>query len=573
MLNLKTAVQDAKPMQDFDSESLLMGAEHPKKVKAAPFKSDYRSKSCIGLAPSTAVFRLKSLFAIAGLFLTGCMVGPDYKEPQKPIVEQWKIDDGSVSEQPFDKAKWWEVFHDDVLTQLINEGYAGSLSLQSTGVKVLQARAQLAQSVGELYPQQQNMIGNLTYYRMGGGELQGLLPIYFATDMLGITANWELDFWGKYRRAIQSNNATFLASIAAYDNALVTLTSDIASVYIKIRTTEEQIKITKANIKVQTIGLNIATARHNAGEVSLLDVEQALTELSETQAKLPQLNSELQKQKDALCVLLGTVPNQLDCLLGLQHGIPEAPLSVAVGIPTETIARRPDICQSRLEALAQSELIGATKANLFPALSLSGTFAFAANNINESSLANLFDWSNRMYTTGPGLNWPILNYGQITNSVREQDAVFQEALLNYINAVLKAQQEVQDNITAFIEAKNAVKYLTEANRAATKTLELALIRYKEGENDFTPVLNAEQQQLRVQSSLTAAQGDIPLALVSLYRSLGGGWEISNGNDVIPDNIKCEMSKRTDWGTLLKKQNHQKPESKWQWFKQLYLPNW
>lgn len=537
---------------------------------------------------------LKYVFVIGGLLLSGCMVGPDYKEPCKPIIEQWKIDDDSVSEQPFENGKWWEVFDDTVLSQLIYEGYAGNLSLQSTAVKVLQARAQLAQSVGELYPQQQDVIGNLTYYRMGGSEFQSLLPTYFATDMLGLMANWEIDFWGKYRRAIQSNNATFLASIAAYDNALVTLTSDIASVYIKIRTIEEQIKITKANIQVQIIGFKIARARHNAGEVSLVDVEQALAELSETEAKLPQYNSELQKQKDALCFLLGMVPNQLDCLLDLKQGIPEAPLSVAVGIPMETIARRPDIRQSRLEAVAQSELIGATKANLFPALSLSGTFAFSANNIitssasaannmanptssannmAQSSLGNLFNWANRTYTVGPGLNWPILNYGQITNSVRVQDAVFQEALLAYINAVLKAQQEVQDNITAFIEAKNAVDYLTEANRAATKTLQLALIRYKEGESDFTPVLNAEQQQLRIQSSLTTAQGDIPQALVSLFRSLGGGWEINNGDDVIPDNIKCEMLKRTDWGTLLRQQNHEKPENEWQSFEQLYLPSW
>lgn len=516
---------------------------------------------------------IKCLLMTAGMFLTGCMVGPDYKEPCTPIAEQWRIDDESISEEPFDNANWWEVFHDAVLTQLINEGYAGNLSLQSTGVKVLQARAQLAQSVGELYPQQQELIGNLTYYRIGGSELENVLPPSFATDMLGVTANWELDFWGKYRRAIQSNNAIFLASIAAYDNALVTLTSDIASVYIKIRTTEKLIQITKANIEVQTKGLAIAQARHNAGEVGLVDVEQALTELAETEAKLPQFNTELQKQKDALCFLLGMVPNELDCLLDLQDGIPEAPFSVAVGIPIETISRRPDICQSRLEAIAQSELIGATKANLFPSLSLSGTFSFASNNIDNSSISNLFSWAKRTYTVGPALNWPILNYGQISNSVRVQDAVFQEALLNYINAVLKAQQEVQDNITAFIEAKIAVDYLTEANRAATKTLQLTLIRYKEGESDFTPVLNAEQQQLRVQSSLTNAQGEIPQALVSLYRSLGGGWEIRNGDDVIPDSIKCEMLKRTDWGTLLRQQNHQEPDNDWQRFKQLYLPNW
>lgn len=511
--------------------------------------------------------------AIAGLLLTGCMVGPDYKEPNKPVAEQWKIDGDSVNQDPFENRDWWEVFHDDVLTQLIEAGYAGNLSLQSTGVKVLQARAQLAQSVGELYPQQQAMVGNLTYNRIGGSQFQTLLPTYFATDMLGFSTNWELDFWGKYRRAIQSNNATFLASLAAYDNALVTLTSDIASAYIKIRTTQEQIKITNANIQVQTMGLDIAKARHNAGEVSLLDVEQALAELSETQAKLPQFYSELQKQKDALSFLLGMVPNQLDCLLDSEQGIPEAPLSVAVGIPVETIAKRPDIRQARLQAVAQSELIGAAKANLYPSLSLSGNFSFASNNIPTSSLGDLFNWSNRMYSAGPVLNWPILNYGQITNSVRVQDALFQEALLNYINVVLRAQQEVQDSITAFTEAKVAVRYLTEANRAATKTLELTLIRYREGESDFTPVLNAEQQLLRIQSSLTNAQGEVPQALVSLYRALGGGWEVGIGDDVIPQNIKCEMLKRTDWGNLLKPEEHLEPESECQQCERLYVPNW
>lgn len=516
---------------------------------------------------------LKRLYVITCLLLTGCMVGPDYKEPAKPIAQHWKKNSASVTEKPFKTAKWWKVFHDPVLTKLINTGYAQNLSLQSAGVKVLQARAQLAQSVGELYPQTQAAIGSLTYYRIGASELQQVLPPTFETASLGFTVNWELDFWGKYRRAIQSNNAAFLASIAAYDNALVTLTADIASAYIKIRTIQSQIKITKANIVVQKIGLRIARARYQAGQVSLVDVEQAMTELSETQASLPQLISNLQKQKDALSLLLGMVPNQLDGVLGERHGIPKAPVSVAVGIPIEAIARRPDIHQSRLEAIAQSELIGANKAELFPALSLSGTFNLSSNNIGKSSLGELFRWSNRTANAGPSFNLPLLNYGQITNTVREQDAAFQQALLNYINTVLKAQQEVQDNITGFVEAKVAERYLTKANRSAIKSLQLALIRYKEGETDFTPVLNAEQQQLRVQSSLVSAQGDIPQALVALYRSLGGGWEIRNGNDVIPDNIKREMAARTNWGTLLQQKNHQEPTTKWQWFKQLYLPKW
>ncbi len=501
------------------------------------------------------------------------MVGPDYKEPPKPVAQHWKKNNASVSEKPFKNPKWWESFHDPTLTQLIYQGYASNISLQSTGVKVLQARAQLAQSVGELYPQQQAIIGNYTYQRIGGGSLQSLLPNEIQTALLGFTANWEIDFWGKYRRAILSNNATFLASIAAYDNALITLTSDIANAYIKIRTIQAQINVVKANIEVQKIGLQLANVRYHAGQEGLIDVEQAKTELNETEAKLPSYLAELQSQKDVLSVLLSEVPNQIDTLLNTHHGIPTVPISVAVGIPKAMLERRPDIYQARLEAIAQSEMIGSTKANLFPALSLTGTFAFAANNIGSNSVRDIFHWSNRTVSVGPGLNWPFLNYGQITNAVRVQDAAFQQALLNYINVVLKAQSEVQDNMTTFVESKLAKEYLSQANRAAIMTLKLAMIRYKEGETDFTPVLYAEQQQLRVQSSLINVEGDIPQALVALYRSLGGGWEIRCGHDVIPERMKREMAARTNWGNLLKPTEHEVPTHSQQWFKQLYLPNW
>lgn len=516
---------------------------------------------------------LKTLTLLVFLLLSACMVGPDYKEPKTQVANHWPEKNATVKESPFVDTAWWQVFHDPVLTAVINQGYHNNLNVQIAGVRVLQARAQLAQAVGELYPQQQAAIGNLTYNRIGGSSLQDLLPSNFDTALLGFSANWEIDFWGKYRRAIQANDATFLASIAAFDNALVTLTADVASSYIKIRTLETQIKITKANIQVQTIGLRIARSRYNAGQTSLVDVEQAQTELSETQASLPTLVSQLQRQKDTLAVLLGTIPNGVNGLLQKSRGIPKAPLTVAVGIPRETLARRPDIHQARLEAMSQSAAIGAAKANLFPSLSLAGTFAFASNNINGSSLGELFNWSNHTVTAGPGFNWPLLNYGQITNAVRKQDAVFQQSLLNYIQLVLKAQQEVQDNITAYIEAKKAEQFLIRANRSAIKSLQLALVRYKEGETDFTPVLNAEQQQLRVQTSLVNAQGDIPQALTALYRALGGGWKIRNGNDIVPKAIKAEMAARTNWGTLLKQQNHQAPVTKGQQLQQLYLPKW
>jgi NodT family efflux transporter outer membrane factor (OMF) lipoprotein len=501
------------------------------------------------------------------------MVGPNYKEPLKPVVTHWYEADASVKEASFKTRLWWRVFQDPVLTALINQGYQSNLSLQSTGVRVLRARAQLAQSVGQLYPQQQALGGNYNYNRIGGTSLQGVLPPTFDTATFGMNANWELDFWGKYRRAIQANDAIFLASLAAYDSALVTLTADIAITYVQIRTIEQKIKITQENIAVQSLGVRLAKARFSAGQTSLEDVAQAQTELSKTQALLPGLRAQLQRQKDALSVLLGTVPNSLDPLLNKGHRIPVAPAKVAVGIPKEALARRPDVYQARMQAIAQSENIGAVKANLFPSFSLTGTFVFASNNINGSSVSDLFEWSNRNIVAGPAFTWPILNYGQITNAVRAQDAVFQESVLNYIELVLKAQQEVQDNISAYIESKKAASYLTQADSSATQSLKLALVRYKEGEVDFTPVLNAEQQQLSVQLSLADAQGDIPRSLIALYRALGGGWELRGCNDIVPAYLKREMAARTNWGTLMEEPNHRAPQTKAQELQQLYQPKW
>ncbi|HAU2113769.1 TPA: TolC family protein, partial [Legionella pneumophila] len=268
-----------------------------------------------------------------------------------------------------------------------------------------------------------------------------------------------------------------------------------------------------------------------------------------------------------------TTPDKVDGLLKKNKGIPKASAIVEVGIPKEVIARRPDVYQARMEAIAQSAAIGAVKANLYPSLSLVGTFVFASNNIGNSTISDIFNWSNRNIVAGPSLTWPLLNYGQITNAVRAQDAAFQQALLNYLNLVLKVQQEVQDNITRYVEGQKTVSSLKTANAAAIESTRLALVRYKEGEANYTTVLNAEQQQLRVQTSLVNATGELSLALVGLYRSLGGGWQIRGKNDIVSNQIKSEMAARTNWGSLLKQENHLPPDSNGQRMKQLYLPTW
>lgn len=518
------------------------------------------------------------------LFLSSCaMVGPDYQRPSTDVASTWDTSDGqtksnksisSVTEQPARNEAWWNVFHDPVLTSLIQEGYHHNLSLQSTGVSVLQARAQLAQSVGELYPQQQGMSGNYTHQEIGeGNTLTSLIPSSFDTDAVTFSSTWEADFWGKYRRAIRSNDATFLASLAAYDQALVTLTADIASCYMSIRTYAEQIHVTQTNIQIQKESLRIAKARFNSGQVSLLDVEQALTQLNQTEASLPALIVDLQEQKDTMAVLLGTTPNKVDALLRGHKPIPLAPTTIAVGIPKDLLRQRPDVHEAELKAIAQSEAIGAVKAQLYPALSLSGSFGYNSSNIGQSSTNDIFQWSNHTVSIGPAVSLPLLNYGQITNQVREQDAVFQQAILNYQNTVLNAQKEVQDGITSYIQSQKALQSLVIANKAAEKTTQLALIRYKAGEADYTTVLDAEQEQLAVQTSLTNAQGGIPQAVVSLYRALGGGWQMSQGHDVVSDKIKREMAERTNWGSLLEQPNHEAPTIPMQQMKQTALPSW
>lgn len=506
--------------------------------------------------------------SIACLLLSACMVGPDYKEPPKNIAPNWLRDSksSSVKQTPIHDEAWWQTFHDPNLTALIHQGYQNNLTLQIAGAHILQTRAQLAQSVGKLFPQQQALGGNYTYQKVGGGELQSLLPSDFQSASVGFSASWELDFWGKYRRAVQANDASFLASFAAYDNALVSLTADTASSYIAIRTYQTLIRVTQQNIKIQRDSLAVAESHYRAGQSSMQDVEQAKTELSETLATLPDLVTNLQHQKDLLAVLLGTTPDQVDRFLAKNRGIPQAPRTVAVGIPCEALSRRPDVFQARMEAIAQSASIGAVKANLFPALSLSGTFAFSSTNIGRSSLGDLFNSSNQSSSLGPSFVWPILNYGQITNAVRAQDAAFEQALLKYQNVVLQAQQEVQDNITRYIESQKAQNSLMNANRSATQSTRIAMIRYKEGEIDYTTVLDVERQQLRVQTSLVNARGAVSQSLVSLYRALGGGWQIRNGNDIVPEHVKADMAARTNWGNLLEQQNHIPPQ-------QLYLPNW
>ena len=498
-------------------------------------------------AKATMKPALPVLVAALALIVPSCMVGPDYVTPESKVADQW-VETPPTEPSPtgIAEALWWRGLDDPALNQLVDAAYQNNLTLQVAGVRVLEARARLSQSIGELFPQQQVLSGQFDYTRESTpGVRRDLL-----SDQVLVAATWEIDFWGKFRRGIESDRAALLGSVAAYDDALVTLIADVAGNYVNIRTLEERLRVAAKNVETQKEGLRIATVRFKAGETGERDTLQAATQLAQTQATVPRLQETLRQTKNSLAVLLGDTPNHVDQRLTGTSRIPPAPAKVTVGIPKDLLRRRPDVRAAGLAAASKCALIGVAKSELYPAFSLSGEFGGASSNQGSGSLANLFNWRHRAVGAGFGFAFPLLDYDRLENQVRVQDAQFEESVLQYQNTVLAAQQEVEDGLAVFINEQQAVALLTQAATAARRSTELAMIQYKGGQTDYTTVLTAEQAQLAVEDALASAQGNVVLGLISIYRALGGGWELRDGHDVVPDEIKADMARRTDWGKLL-----------------------
>jgi NodT family efflux transporter outer membrane factor (OMF) lipoprotein len=328
---------------------------------------------------------------------------------------------------------------------------------------------------------------------------------------------------------------------------------------MNIRTLEERLRVAAANVESQKEGLRIATSQFNAGATGERDMQQAATQLAQTEAQIPPLEESLRQAKNALAVLLGETPDKVDRRLTGLSRIPVAPDGIALGIPRDLLRRRPDVRTAELNAASACALIGVAKSALYPSFSLSGDFGFASNNASPNSLRDIGNWSNRMMDVGGGVFFPIFNYGRLTNQVRVQDAQFQEAALNYQNTVLNAQREVEDGLAAFLNQQRAVVQLSRAVTSARRSTELALVQYKGGQTDYTTVILAEQTQLAVEDALAGAQGNVVLGIVSVYRALGGGWQIREGRDVVSDEIKADMARRTDWGRVLDPARHLAPD--------------
>jgi NodT family efflux transporter outer membrane factor (OMF) lipoprotein len=477
------------------------------------------------------------LFAMAALLVSGCaMVGPDYEEPTAPVEEEWvQAEDPAVSvERPVAPEWWHTAFQDPVLDQLVDDALEQNLTLRSAGLRVLQSQQQLAIAIGNQYPQQQQANGSTSRQRVEGTT--------FDSYGVGLNLSWEVDFWGRFRRQVESASAELDASLADYDGALVSLVSQVAQTYILIRTTQARLDVAKYNIDLQQESLRVAEAKFNVGDVSELDADQAGTLLHNTRANVPALEISLQQFKNSLAILLGKPPHDLNYLLGEQTEIPSTPATIALGMPQDLIRQRPDIRAAERRLAAQSELIGVSETELYPSFSIGGAIGSSA-----LSTGDLFSHSSKTWNLFGAFEWDVLNYGRLQSNVRLQDAVFQQLLVDYQDTVLQAQGDVENSIVAYLKTHEQLMSYEAAAKASTKSVEVSTAQYQNGLVDFTTVittLNADAQQ---QDLLAATQGNVASNLVQVYRSLGGGWEVRDNRDpveMLPAGMKDEMRERT-----------------------------
>lgn len=521
------------------------------------------------------VFAAGQLLVAISVAPSGCKVGPNYQEPQAPIAPEWMNQtNGSLSRGEAVVTKWWEVLNDPVLNGLVETAYHQNPSLHAAAVRVLEAQARRAIAFGLLFPQQQEAFGDLSWNQVSenaGGPTpsnsgaQTALQVLsnpigalgqrvvgdpgientFHNWQMGFGAAWELDVWGRYRRGVEAADAQILASIANYDDVVVSLIAEVAANYVLLRSLEEQLVVTQSNVAIQKRGFELAETKFKGGTTSGLDPAQAAALLHDTEAQAISIETRIAQTKSLLCVLLGLPPQDLSERLNGAPVIPTAAETIAVGIPADLLRRRPDIRRVERTLAAQCAVIGVAAADLYPSFSLSGDFGLSAEHFSD-----LWRGNSVQAFVGPSFRWAVLNYGRIENNIRVQDAAFQALISDYESVVLRAQGEVESAISGFLGAQRQVQFLSKSVESAMKAVDLAEQQYRGGIADYTRVLTTQDFLTTEQSRLVATRGAVALSVVALYRSLGGGWELREGKDLVPATIKEQMKERTNWGKVI-----------------------
>jgi NodT family efflux transporter outer membrane factor (OMF) lipoprotein len=467
--------------------------------------------------------------AVTALLSACAPVGPDFVRPEVPVNPEWlDAELGEFETDAADLEAWWQVLEDPVLDELIATARRENNNLEIAGLRVLESQARLNIAIGNKYPQQQVLAGNVS--AIGASETTpntGTTDTNFTEFNVGASVVWEIDFWGRFRRGIESADAGMLASIASYDEALLLLTAQVADVYALIRATEEQLRLARDSYAIQERSYKIAEVLYRNGSSSELDALQAKTQLLGTAAVIPDLETSLRQLKNALAVLLGRTPGNIDDILKGEGDLPTIPDSVAVGIPANVLRQRPDVRRAELQALAQNALVGVAEADLYPSFTLTGSLGLTAAE-GTTSTSSGDSGADRLFSS----------------------ARLQQSLIAYRETVIQAAREVEDAMAAYVGTQAQDVILAEGVHTARRSAELSLLRYQEGFADYQRVLQAQQSLFGQQQRYAANRGNVLRSFVALYRGLGGGWQTTAPTEFVDEETRQEMQERSNWGDLL-----------------------
>jgi NodT family efflux transporter outer membrane factor (OMF) lipoprotein len=458
----------------------------------------------------------------SGLFLASCTVGPDHKVPESKLPETWhNTPDGATPEQPTELARWWTTLNDPALDSLIEKAVVGNHDLKIAAARLREARAQRGIVAADRLP---NVDVNGEYSRSKASNSTGV-PFGITRDegddlyQIGFDATWELDLWGRVRRSVEAADADIGAAAEDRRDVLIALLAEVARNYVELRSLQERLAIAESNVASQKETYELSKGRADAGITSGLDVARSEAQLTSTRAQIPALASQIRATTHRLAVLTGEQPGALESELSSAAALPVKPATVAVGIPSDLLRRRPDIRRAERELAAATARIGVARGDYFPRFSLTGSFGFSANEDE-----NVFQGDSKFWSIGPTMRWPIFDAGRIRNNVEVQNARQEAALARYEQSILIGLEDVENSLVSYSREQARRQELVASEAAAKRAVELATALHSRGLTDFLSVLDSQRELYAIQDSRAVSDRTVLVNLISLYKALGGEWE-------------------------------------------------
>ena len=474
-----------------------------------------KSKLTLGLAILTGV-------------LGGCAVGPNYHPPKSAMPASWsEVKSGGIITNTALASEWWKTFNDPVLNSLISRAVTNNLDLRISEGRLREARALRAGAYWNLGP---TITGTGSYLdRQQSKNAQSAPLSTYRTDLYDarFDASWEIDIFGGLRRQVENANALFQTVLEDKHAVLISTLAEVARNYIEVRGYQRRQSIATDNIKAQAETVEIVRARFNAGLTSELDVKRAEALLATSRAQLPALDTATKIGIHQLGVLLGQQPGALRAELAMSAPVPITPPVVPVGLPSELLRRRPDVRRAERQLAADTAGIGVATAELFPKFSLLGT-----GGLQSLSAGDWFTGGSKYWTAGPMVKWRLFDLGHVRSQIQAAHAHAEQTLAAYEKSVLGALADVENALVAYANEQVRQGALAEAVAANRRALELANNLYTKGLGDFLNVLDAERSLDQTADQLADSERAVASNLVTLYKALGGGWEVETKTKVI-----------------------------------------